>query len=148
GLHYMFIMMNAARFAVGVQGIAVAERSLQQAMQYAHDRYQGQDLVSLDGPVAIARHPDVDRMLQTMKGLTEGARAIAYWAAGAKDLSQKHAHIEKRTEFKALYEFLVPVVKAFSTDMAQAVSSLAIQVHGGMGYIEETGVAQYYRDAR
>jgi len=148
GLQYMFIMMNAARFAVGVQGIAVAERSLQQAMQYAHERHQGQDLAGSDGPVAIVQHPDVDRMLQTMKGLTEGARAVAYWAAVAKDMSQDHAEIEIRSQAKALYEFLVPVVKAFSTEMAQEVSSLGIQVHGGMGYIEETGAAQYYRDAR
>ena len=105
GLSYMFIMMNAARYAVGVQGIAVAERALQLADHYAHDRLQGQALEGSDGPVAIVQHPDVDRMLRTMRGLTEGARAVAYWAAVANDISRDHSEIELRTQAKALYEF-------------------------------------------
>lgn len=148
GLQYMFIMMNAARYAVGIQGVAVAERALQLAKSYAHERVQGQDVESGVAPIAIAKHPDVDRMLKTMQGLTEGSRALAYWAAVANDVSEEHSDAEIRYQAKALYEFLVPVVKAFATEMSQEVCSLGVQVHGGMGYIEETGAAQLYRDAR
>ena len=149
GLEYMFIMMNAARYAVGVQGIAVSERALQQAETYAHERLQGSPLDgSSSGPVAIANHPDVQRMLLTMRGLTEGARALACLAAMAHDKAFHHPDESVREQNKALYEYLVPVVKGFSTEMSLEVTSLGVQVHGGMGFIEETGAAQYYRDAR
>ena len=148
GLEYMFIMMNAARFAVGVQGVALSERALQQAQAYAHERVQGRDIEGSAGPVTIAHHPDVQRMLLTMRALTEGARAVAYVAAAAYDKSKHHTDEGVQAQHKAVYEYLVPVVKGFSTELSVEVASLGIQVHGGMGYIEETGAAQYYRDAR
>ncbi|NYT46167.1 acyl-CoA dehydrogenase [Pollutimonas thiosulfatoxidans] len=148
GLEYMFIMMNAARYAVGVQGVALSERALQQATAYANERVQGQALEGSAGPVTIAHHPDVQRMLLTMRGLTEGARALAYVAAAACDKSRRHPDPAEQERNKALYEYLVPVVKGFSTEASVEVASLGVQVHGGMGFIEETGAAQYYRDAR
>ncbi len=148
GLEYMFIMMNAARFAVGTQGVAVAERALQHATEYAAERVQGQALEGSSGPVAIVNHPDVQRMLMTMKALTEGARAVAYVAAAANDTARHHPDASEQARNKAVYEYFVPVVKAFSTELSVEVASLGIQVHGGMGFIEETGAAQYYRDAR
>ncbi len=148
GLEYMFIMMNAARFAVGIQGIAVSERALQQAQAYAHERRQGQAPGGSAGPVPIVEHPDVQRMLLTMRALTEGARAVAYMAAAAFDKSTHDTDAQERGRNKALYEYLVPIVKGFSTENAVEVASLGIQVHGGMGFIEETGAAQHYRDAR
>ena len=148
GLEYMFIMMNAARYAVGVQGVALSERALQQAEAYAAERLQGQALEGSPGPVSIDRHPDVQRMLLTMRALTEGARATALCAAGLADKAYGHPDEAERARCKAIYEYLVPVVKAFSTEAAVEVASLGVQVHGGMGYIEETGAAQYYRDAR
>ncbi|AEC20013.1 acyl-CoA dehydrogenase [Pusillimonas sp. T7-7] len=148
GLEYMFIMMNAARYAVGIQGVALSERAFQQATAYAHERVQGQALEGSAGPVAIANHPDVQRMLFTMKALTEGARSLAYVAAAACDKSRRHPDQAERAKNKALYEYLVPVVKGFSTELSIEVASLGVQVHGGMGFIEETGAAQYYRDAR
>lgn len=148
GLEYMFIMMNAARYAVGIQGVAVSERALQQATAYAAERVQGQALEGSAGPVAIDRHPDVQRMLLTMRALTEGARATALCAAAQADKAHGHPDQAVRAESKAIYEYLVPVVKAFSTEMAIEVTSLGVQVHGGMGYIEETGAAQHFRDAR
>jgi hypothetical protein len=148
GLEYMFIMMNAARFAVGVQGIGVSEAATQKAMAYARDRVQSRAVEGSAGPVPIIQHPDVQRMLMTMRALTEGARAIACVAAAADDLSIEHPDAEVRREYQALYDYLVPVVKGFSTECSLEVSSLGVQVHGGMGFIEETGAAQFYRDAR
>jgi alkylation response protein AidB-like acyl-CoA dehydrogenase len=148
GLQYMFIMMNAARFAVGQQGVAVAERATQQAVAYARERVQGRAVEGSPGPVVIARHPDVQRMLLTMRALTEAGRALSYVAAAACDLGNRHADAETRAENRATYEFLVPVIKGFCTESAVEVASLGVQVHGGMGYIEETGAAQHYRDAR
>jgi len=148
GLEYMFIMMNAARFAVGVQGIGVSEAATQQAISYARDRVQSRAVEGSPGPVAIIRHPDVQRMLLTMRALTEGARAIACMAAAADDLSVEHPDADVRRANKTLYDYLVPVVKGFSTECSLEVSSLGVQVHGGMGFIEETGAAQFYRDAR
>jgi alkylation response protein AidB-like acyl-CoA dehydrogenase len=148
GLEYMFIMMNAARFAVGLQGVAVSERALQKAVAYAHERTQGMALEGSAKPVAIVHHPDVQRMLLTMRGLTEAARALAYFAASARDKSLHHPEAGIKARNKAVYEYLVPVVKGFSTEIAVETTSLGIQVHGGMGFIEETGAAQYYRDAR
>jgi len=148
GLQYMFIMMNSARYAVGVQGVALSERALQHAQSYAHERIQGRALEGSGEPVAIVNHPDVQRMLMTMRGLTEGARAVAAVAASARDKAEHHPDEKTRQQHKALYEYLVPIVKGFSTEAALEVSSLGVQVHGGMGFIEETGAAQYYRDAR
>ncbi len=148
GLQYMFIMMNAARYAVGLQGVAVSERALQQATAYAGERIQGQALEGSDGPVPIARHPDVQRMLGVMRGLTEGARAVAYVAAAHRDKSIRLADPQERAQHKAIYEYFVPIVKGFSTESSVEVASLGVQVHGGMGFIEETGAAQHYRDAR
>ncbi|WP_194723176.1 acyl-CoA dehydrogenase [Noviherbaspirillum malthae] len=148
GLEYMFIMMNAARFAVGMQGIAVAERAYQKAVQYARDRVQSRDLAGSSGPVAIIHHPDVRRMLMSMRAQTEAARALAYVTAAAHDVAHHHADDATRRENQAFYEFMVPIVKGWSTEMSIDVASSGVQVHGGMGFIEETGAAQYYRDAR
>ena len=148
GLEYMFVMMNAARFSVGMQGVAVAERAYQKAVQYAKDRVQSRDLAGSDGPVAIIHQPDVKRMLMTMRAYAEASRAMAYYAASAYDAQHASPDEVTRNQNQAVYEFLVPVVKGFSTEMSIDVASLGVQVHGGMGFIEETGAAQYYRDAR
>ena len=149
GLEYMFIMMNAARYAVGVQGIAIAERALQKAVNFARDRVQSRPVDgSKSAAVPIIQHPDVRRMLMTMRAYTEGCRAMASAAAGAYDFAHHHPDAAVREQQQAFYEFLVPLVKGFSTEVSLSVTSLAVQVHGGMGFIEETGVAQYYRDAR
>ncbi len=148
GLEYMFVMMNAARFAVGMQGIAVAERAYQRAVQYAKDRVQSRDLAGSAGPVAIIHQPDVKRMLMTMRSYVEASRALAYYAAAAYDAQHAAPDEADRKANQAIYEFLVPIVKGFSTEMSIEVASLGVQVHGGMGFIEETGAAQHYRDAR
>ena len=148
GLEYMFVMMNAARFAVGMQGIAVAERAYQKAVQYAKDRVQSRDLDGSNGPVAIIHQPDVKRMLMTMRAYVEASRALAYYAAAEYDAQHASPDDADRKVSQAIYEFLVPIVKGFSTEMSIEVASLGVQVHGGMGFIEETGAAQHYRDAR
>jgi 3-(methylthio)propanoyl-CoA dehydrogenase len=149
GLEYMFIMMNAARYAVGMQGIAIAERAYQKAVGYAKDRVQSRPV---DGSIAasapIIHHPDVKRMLMTMRAYTEGCRALAAGAAAAYDAAHHHPDAEVRKQNAAFYEFMVPLVKGYSTEMSLEVTSLGVQVHGGMGFIEETGAAQYYRDAK
>ncbi len=149
GLEYMFIMMNAARFGVGVQGIAIADRAYQKAVQYARDRVQSRPVDgSVAGSAAIIHHPDVRRMLMAMRSLTEGCRAMALVAASAYDAAHHHPDAETRKQSQAFYEFMVPLVKGYSTEMSLEVTSLGVQVHGGMGFIEETGAAQYYRDAK
>jgi alkylation response protein AidB-like acyl-CoA dehydrogenase len=148
GLEYMFVMMNAARFAVGMQGVAIAERAYQKAVQHARDRVQSRAVEGSPGPVAIIRHPDVRRMLMTMRALTEGARSLGYVAAAAYDAAHAAPDAPTRQANQAFYEFLVPIVKGFSTEMSLEVTSLGVQVHGGMGFVEETGAAQHYRDAR
>jgi len=148
GLEYMFIMMNAARFGVGMQGIGLAERAYQKAVAYAKDRVQSRDLAGSDGPVAIIHHPDVRRMLMSMRAHTEAARALSYVTAAAFDAAHHHADGATRKTNQAFYEFMVPVVKGWSTEMSIDVASNGVQVHGGMGFIEETGAAQFYRDAR
>src|SRR3954470_10192303 len=149
GLEYMFIMMNAARYAVGMQGIAVAERAYQKAVAYAKDRVQSRPVDgSVAGSASIIHHPDVRRMLMTMRALTEGCRAMALTAASAYDAAHHHPDPEVRKQNQAFYEFMVPLVKGYSTEMSLEVTSLGVQVHGGMGFIEETGAAQYLRDAR
>ena len=149
GLEYMFIMMNAARYAVGVQGIAIAERAYQKAVGYAKDRVQSRPVDgSINASAAIIHHPDVKRMLMTMRAYTEGCRAMAAVAAAAYDAAHHHPDADARKQNAAFYEFLVPLVKGYSTEMSLEVTSLGVQVHGGMGFIEETGAAQYYRDAK
>ncbi|MHB1123636.1 MAG: acyl-CoA dehydrogenase [Ramlibacter sp.] len=149
GLEYMFIMMNAARYAVGVQGIAIAERAYQKAVAYAKERVQSRPVDgSTNASAPIIHHPDVKRMLMTMRAYTEGCRAMASVAAAAYDAAHHHPDAEVRRQNQAFYEFMVPLVKGYSTEMSIEVASLGVQVHGGMGFIEETGAAQYYRDAR
>ena len=149
GLEYMFIMMNAARYAVGMQGIAIAERAYQKAVAYARDRVQSRPVDgSMKESATIIHHPDVRRMLMTMRAHTEGCRAMATVAAAAYDAAHHHADAQVRKDNAAFYEFMVPLVKGYSTEMGIEVASLGVQVHGGMGFIEETGAAQYYRDAR
>jgi len=148
GLEYMFIMMNAARFAVGMQGISVAERAYQKAVAYAKDRVQSRDLAGSAGAVAIIHQPDVRRLLMSMRAQIEAARALAYVAAAASDAGHHHADEATRKINQACYEYLVPIVKGWSTELSIDVTSTGVQVHGGMGFIEETGAAQYYRDAR
>jgi 3-(methylthio)propanoyl-CoA dehydrogenase len=149
GLEYMFIMMNSARYAVGMQGIAVAEMAYQKAVSFAKDRVQSRPVDgSVKAPVTIIHHPDVKRMLMTMRAYTEGCRAMASSAAAAYDASHHHPDADVRKQNLAFYEFMVPLVKGYSTEMSLEVTSLGVQVHGGMGFIEETGAAQYYRDAK
>jgi butyryl-CoA dehydrogenase len=148
GLEYMFIMMNAARFQVGMQGVAIADRAYQHAVAYARDRLQSRDVAGSSGPVAIINHPDVRRMLLTMRALTEAARSMAYVTAAAFDGAHHEPDAAARKQHQAFYEYMVPIVKGFATEMSIEVTSLGVQVHGGMGFIEETGAAQYYRDAR
>jgi alkylation response protein AidB-like acyl-CoA dehydrogenase len=148
GLEYMFIMMNAARFGVGMQGIALAERAYQQAAAFAKERIQSRDLNGSAGPVAIINHPDVRRMLMSMRAQTEAARALAYVGAGISDIAHFHPDEATRKANLAVYEYLVPVIKGWSTEMSENVTRDGVQVHGGMGFIEETGAAQHYRDAK
>jgi len=149
GLEYMFIMMNAARFGVGVQGIALAERAYQHAVRYARDRVQSRPVDgSMAAPAPIIHHPDVRRMLMTMRAHTEGCRAMALVAAAAHDAANAHPDAATRKQNQAFYEFMVPLIKGLSTEMSLEVASLGVQVHGGMGFIEETGAAQHLRDAK
>jgi alkylation response protein AidB-like acyl-CoA dehydrogenase len=149
GLEYMFIMMNSARYAVGMQGIAIAERAYQHAVAYAKDRVQSRPVDgSMNASAPIIHHPDVKRMLMTMRAYTEGCRAMASVAAAAYDAAHHHPDADTRKQNQAFYEFMVPLVKGYSTEMSLEVASLGVQVHGGMGFIEETGAAQYLRDAK
>jgi alkylation response protein AidB-like acyl-CoA dehydrogenase len=148
GLEYMFIMMNAARFQVGMQGIAISERAYQQAAAFAKERVQGRAVEGSPEPVAIINHPDVRRLLMFMRANTEAARAVAYVAAGLHDVAHGAPDATLRKQAAAAYEYLVPIVKGWSTEMSIDVTSAGVQVHGGMGFIEETGAAQHFRDAR
>jgi alkylation response protein AidB-like acyl-CoA dehydrogenase len=148
GLAYMFTMMNEARLAVGGEGIALAERAYQQALAYARERTQGRDMMTGEPKVPIIRHPDVRRMLLTMRSRIEAARALSLMVAGMIDHAHRNPDAAERERNFALVELLTPVVKACSTEMAIDVTSLNIQIHGGMGFIEETGAAQHFRDAR
>jgi len=148
GLEYMFIMMNAARFGVGMQGVGLAEHAYQDAVAFAKDRIQSRDVAGSSGPVAIIHHPDVRRMLMSMRSQTEAARALAYVGAALSDLAHHHPDQATRTANLAVYEYLVPIIKGWSTEMSEQVARDGVQVHGGMGFIEETGVAQHYRDAK
>jgi len=150
GLEYMFIMMNLARFSVGLEGVGIAERAYQRAVGYARERVQGKavglDKAAKAGP--IIDHPDVRRMLMTMRSHVEATRAVAYVTAAAMDNARRHPDAAARKRHQAFVDLMIPIVKGHSTEVAQEVVSLGLQVHGGMGYVEETGAAQHVRDAR
>jgi len=149
GLEYMFTMMNHARLGVGMEGVAIAERAYQHALEYAKTRVQGRAIGQKGGDrVTIIHHPDVRRMLMTMRAQTEAMRALGYLAAGELDRAKRHPDAETRARHQARLDLLTPVVKGWSTELAVEIASLGVQVHGGMGFIEETGAAQYLRDAR
>ena len=152
GLEYMFIMMNAARFSVGVQGLAIADRAYQSALAFSKERVQSRDIKDFASrgaqPVTIFHHPDVRRMLMSMKAQIEAMRALSYVTAASLDLSNKSPDDSVRKEHRAFVEFMIPIVKGWCTETAIEVCSTALQVFGGMGYIEETGIAQQYRDVR
>src|SRR6266545_5754260 len=150
GLEYMFIMMNLARFSVGIEGIGIAERAYQRARAYARDRVQGRapGLDKATPTATILQHPDVRRMLLTMKAQTEAMRAVAYVTGAAIDNARRHPDVDARKQHQAFVDLMIPIVKGWSTELAQEVTYLGVQVHGGMGFIEETGAAQHYRDAR
>src|SRR5512135_1327594 len=143
GIEYMFVMMNAARYAVGLQGLGVSERAWQLALDYARERVQGSELGSKDRKgVAIVRHPDVRRMLLLMKSQVEAMRAVAAVVAAATDTARCHPDEKVRAARQAFVELMIPIVKGWSTETSVEVTSLGVQVHGGMGYVEETGAAQ------
>lgn len=152
GLEYMFIMMNAARLSVGLEGYALAERAYQQALGYARTRVQGRPVDKASSgkekPLPIAYHSDIKRMLLTMKAQTDAARSIALYAALCLDIGRNHPDAAVRAKAQARGDLLIPIVKGWSTELGGQITSLGIQVHGGMGFIEETGAAQYYRDVR
>ena len=149
GLKNMFIMMNAARFSVGVQGLAIADRAYQSALRYAKERVQSRDIASRSPePRPIIEHPDVRRMLMMMKSQLEAMRALAYVTAASLDLSAKHPDAAVRQANRAFLELMIPVVKGWCTETAVEICSMAVQVFGGIGYVEETGIAQQYRDVR
>ena len=149
GLEYMFIMMNAARFGVGLEGVAACERAYQRARDYARERIQCTDIGVRGGPkVPIVRHPDVRRMLMTMKSRAEATRALAYVVAAAHDAAVHHPDAGERRRNQAFVDLMIPVVKGWSTESGVTMASMGVQVHGGMGYVEETGAAQHLRDAQ
>lgn len=148
GLEYMFVMMNDARLISGIQGLAVAERAFQQARTYAQERVLGRDIAGSKGAVRIIEHPDVRRMLMLMKCQTEAMRALAYFIAAARDRADVHPDAAMRERSAALVGLLTPIAKGWCTETGIEVASTGIQVHGGVGYIEETGAAQHLRDVR
>ena len=148
GLEYMFIMMNLARFAVGMKGLAISERAYQQALAYAKERVQSRDVAGSGKAVTIIHHPDVRRMLMSMKSQTEAMRALGYVVAAAVDKSLRHPDKDERARNQAFVDLMIPIVKGWFTETGIEVASTGIQVHGGMGFIEETGAAQHLRDAR
>ena len=148
GMACMFTMMNNARLNVGVAGLATAERAWQQARAFAMERTQGRDIATGEQNVPIVRHPDVRRMLMDMKAKTEGMRALCYYTAGRMDVARKHPDPETRKAAQSDLDLLIPIVKAWCTDTGCDVAFTGVQVHGGMGFIEETGAAQHMRDAR
>ncbi|KAF4533652.1 hypothetical protein B566_EDAN005701 [Ephemera danica] len=148
GVEYMFIMMNEARLGVGLQGIALGERAYQQALGYARERKQGRDAVTGEALVTIDKHPDIRRMLMLMKSRVEACRALAYYTSGLLDRAHALSDPDEKKRNLYLAEFMIPIVKGGGTEMSIEVTSLGIQVHGGMGFIEETGAAQHWRDSR
>jgi alkylation response protein AidB-like acyl-CoA dehydrogenase len=150
GLEYLFVMMNLARFSVGMEGVGISERAYQRAVAFARERVQGVPVgrAPADGTTAIIEHPDVRRMLMTMRALIEAMRVVAYVTAAALDNAKHQPEVEARAQHQSFAEFMVPIVKGWCTETAQRVANLGVQVHGGMGFIEETGAAQHVRDAR
>lgn len=149
GMLCMFTMMNQARLGVGLEGVGIADRAYQQALAFAQERKQGRAIGSkTDGMEPIMVHPDVKRMLMQMRSLTAAARTICYATAVALDVAARSTDADTRTKAAARGALLTPIAKAFSTDIGNEVTSLGVQIHGGMGFIEETGAAQHYRDAR
>jgi 3-(methylthio)propanoyl-CoA dehydrogenase len=149
GLEYMFIMMNAARYSVGIEGVGLSERAYQTALAYARERIQGTEAGIRGGPrVPIVRHPDVRRMLLVMKSQTEAMRALAGVVAVSLDAARLHPDAEERARHQARADLMIPVIKGWCTENSVDIASLGIQVHGGVGFVEETGAAQYLRDAR
>jgi hypothetical protein len=149
GLEFMFTMMNFARLEVGIEGVAIAERAYQHALEYAKSRVQGREIgVKTGDRVSIIHHPDVRRMLMSMKAQTEAMRALATLASAHLDKALLHSDKSERAASQALFDLLTPVVKGWCTEQSIEIASLGVQVHGGMGFVEETGAAQYLRDAR
>ncbi|MDP3538979.1 MAG: acyl-CoA dehydrogenase C-terminal domain-containing protein [Azonexus sp.] len=148
GLEYMFIMMNEARLGVGLQGIALGERAYQQALAFARERKQGRDALTGEALVTIDKHPDIRRMLMLMKSRVEAGRAVTYYTSGLLDRAYSLPDAEARKMALYLAEFMIPIVKGGGTEMGIEVTSLGIQIYGGMGFIEETGAAQHWRDSR
>jgi len=145
----MFTMMNLARHAVGVQGVSIAERAYQQALNFARDRVQGQPVgIEEPGSHPIINHPDVRRMLLVMKSNIEAMRAIIYYWSGAFDVSEHHTDESVRAHHSKLVDFITPIAKGWCTEKGNEIASIGVQIHGGMGFIEETGAAQHMRDAR
>ena len=151
GLEYMFVMMNAARLGVGLEGVSISERAYQHACVWARERLQGRPVVPMPGnpkTVAIIHHPDIKRMLLTMRAYAEATRALIYWTASCLDIAERSSDEKDKRMHQALVDLMIPIVKGWSTEVGIEVTSLGVQVHGGMGFIEETGAAQYYRDSR
>lgn len=148
GLEYMFIMMNEARLGVGLQGIALGERAYQQALAFARERKQGRDALTGEALVTIDHHPDIRRMLMLMKCRVEANRAMTYYTSGLLDRAHAASDADEKKRQLYLAEFMIPIVKGGGTEMGIEVTSLGIQIHGGMGFIEETGAAQHWRDSR
>ena len=149
GLAHMFTMMNTARLSVGLEGVAICERSYQKAASFARQRIQGRDIAGdSPDPVAIIRHPDVRRMLMTMRALGEAGRALAYYAAGQLDIAHRHPDAAARAAAQSRVDLLIPIVKGWCTENGSEAAWNGVQIHGGMGFIEETGAAQYMRDAK
>jgi alkylation response protein AidB-like acyl-CoA dehydrogenase len=148
GLKYMFVMMNAARFAVGLEGLAISERSYQQAVNFARERVQGRAIEGSPAPVAIIQHPDIRRMLMEMRSRIEAMRSLSYTVAAAHDAALHHADPAERQRNQAFVDLMIPVVKGWNTETGNELTYLGVQIHGGMGFVEETGAAQHMRDAR
>ncbi len=147
GLEYMFTMMNSARLAVGLEGVGISERAYQQAASYALQRVQGK-IPGKSGNLPIAYHPDVSRMLMTMRAQIQAMRSLAYMAAAEIDRASRHPDAEQKALAQARVDLLIPIVKAWATEQSVDITSLGVQIHGGMGFVEETGAAQHFRDAR
>jgi hypothetical protein len=149
GLEYMFTMMNTERLGVGMQGLSITETVYQQAVAFARERVQSRPIDgSSKAPVAIINHPDVRRMLMSMKTHAEAMRGLAYEVAATIDIAKRHPDEDQRREAQAFVDLMIPVIKAWFTDIGVELASTNVQVHGGMGFIEETGAAQHYRDIR
>lgn len=155
GLEYMFVMMNAARLGVGLEGVSISERAYQHALVWARERVQGRPVVPVPASlgekpksVPIIYHPDVKRMLLTMRAYAEATRALIYWTASCLDIAERSTDRTEQRMQQSLVDLMIPIVKGWSTEAGIEVTSLGVQVHGGMGFIEETGAAQYYRDSR